>query len=114
MSKYVQMHLGDWMDDMDQSADDLQIAPYIPFGRKNAISRTELAIKVGVADRAMRRMIEEDRRLVPIINTQCGDGYYRPTAEDRSELLYFIKQNASRAISIWKWVRVAKRAYRDL
>lgn len=112
---YEQVHLDNWIEDMKKGMDDgLLIAPFIPHGRKNAISRTELAIKMGVSDRAMRRMIEEDRQKVPIINTQGGGGYYRPTAEDRSELKYFIKQNVSRAASIWRWVRVAKRAYREL
>lgn len=115
MEEYEQMELENWIDDMKKNVDDgLLIAPFIPYGRKNAISRTELAIKVGVSDRAMRRMIEEDRQKVPIINTQGGGGYYRPTTDDRSELLHFIKQNMSRASSVLKWVRVAKRAYRNL
>lgn len=115
MAEYEQMELDNWLRDMQKGLDDgLLIAPFIPYGRRNAISRTQLAIKMGVSDRAMRAMIEADRSKVAIINTQGGKGYYRPTKEDRADLLSCIKQNASRASSIWKWVRVMQREYRNL
>lgn len=39
------------------------IVKYIPYGRENAISRDDLAIKVGCSDRIMRDLISKARKL---------------------------------------------------
>lgn len=63
------------------------IMKYIPYGKENAISRDDLAIKVGCSDRIMRDLISKARKKTVIINIQNGSGYYRPT-EDLYEDAY--------------------------
>lgn len=41
---------------------EVDIVKYIPFGRENAIGRTELAMKVGCSDRTMRDLINTARK----------------------------------------------------
>ena len=53
------------------------IENYIPEGRENAISREALGNIVG-DDRVARKMIEDARCNVVIINLQDGKGYYLP------------------------------------
>lgn len=62
------------------------IVKYIPYGRENAISRDDLAIKVGCSDRIMRDLISKARKKTVIINIQNGSGYYRPTENDMDYL----------------------------
>lgn len=44
------------------------IVKYIPYGRENAISRDDLAIKVGCSDRIMRDLISKARNWEQIQN----------------------------------------------
>lgn len=39
----------------------MRLTDYIPFGRQNAISRTELALKLGLNDRALRTAVRAYR-----------------------------------------------------
>ena len=52
------------------------IVKYIPYGRENAISRDDLAIKVGCSDRIMRDLISKARKKTVIINIQNGSGIH--------------------------------------
>lgn len=56
----------------------MTITDFIPYGRENAISRQALAQLTGMDDRQVRRMIEDARCNVVIINLQDGKGYYLP------------------------------------
>ena len=78
------------------------IVKYIPYGRENAISRDDLAIKVGCSDRIMRDLISKARKKTVIINIQNGSGYYRPTenvTKDGRTLL--IEQNSAYSLGCY-------------
>ena len=71
----------------------------IPFGRENAIPRHELAEKLSMSDREMRRAIEQVRdEGMFVLNDQSGAGYYRST--DLDELKRQYDQDTSRALKI--------------
>lgn len=80
---------------------DVDIVKFIPYGKENAISRDKLASAVGCSDRTMRDLINKARRRVVIINLQNGNGYYRPTDEDKEDVLKFKKQEENRAKDIF-------------
>lgn len=72
---------------------------YLKTGRKNAISRSELARLAGVGDRKMRKSIEELRNEGYLIcNLQDGKGYF--LAETEEDLKAQMAINNSRAMSI--------------
>ena len=76
------------------------IVKYIPYGRENAISRDDLAIKVGCSDRIMRDLISKARKKTVIINIQNGSGYYRPTEDDMEDVLKYKHQEENRATEV--------------
>lgn len=77
------------------------IVKYIPYGRENAISRDDLAIKVGCSDRIMRDLISKARKKTVIINIQNGSGYYRPTEDDMEDVLKYKHQEENRATEVF-------------
>lgn len=88
----------------------INIVDYIPTGKNNAVTRTQLRIMTGMSDRKIRDAIADARRKVPIINDQSGRGYYIPTAEELPEARSFLEQEKSRAKSIF-WSMKALRAF---
>lgn len=56
----------------------MDIVDYIPFGRENAVTRTQLRIMTGMNDRKIRDKISEAKRDTVILNMQDGKGYFRP------------------------------------
>lgn len=77
----------------------MSITDYIPVGRENAVSRAYLASMLGVSDRKMRKMIEDERRAGAIIlNAQDGKGYYMTDDLDEMERQY--RQDTARAMAI--------------
>ena len=51
----------------------IDITEYIPYGRKNAVSRHELQRRTGLPDRTVRALIEDARRKgAHILSSQCG------------------------------------------
>ncbi len=78
----------------------MDIVDYIPFGRKNAITRTRLRIVTGLNDRQIRRMIAEARENTVILNMQDGKGYFRPLPEERHLVEAYDKQETARLKSI--------------
>ena len=85
----------------------LLVADTVPEGKKNAISRKELAERLGVCHRTAREWLELARAdgLV-IANDQDGKGYYQPVTADECSRQY--AQNRNRAMSILrqqKWLK---------
>ena len=79
----------------------MNITDYIPFGRKNAITRDRLSRQTGLTDREARELIEKARRDgTIIINKQDGRGYYQPGPDDVADMLHQYRSNSSRAKSI--------------
>lgn len=71
----------------------------IPFGRENAIPRRDLAEKLSMSDREMRKAIEQARcEGMFILNAQDGRGYFRTT--DLAELKRQYDSDTARALSI--------------
>ena len=83
----------------------MNIIDFIPTGQKNAISRNDLCRVTGLSDRIVRGLIEEARRETIIISNNDGSGYWIypdiPTDEEKEALRKFVKQQESRAKSIF-------------
>ena len=90
----------------------MNISEFIPVGKENAISRSQLVKLTGLSDRIVRDMIALERRNTAILNLQNGAGYYIPSDSDRAEIERFIKQEEARAKSIFWSLRGAKSALR--
>ena len=71
----------------------MNILKLIPQGKANAISRTELRYRAQLNDRAMRELIEQERRNGAIIlNLQDGRGYYRPAPDEMDDVAQQYRQ----------------------
>ena len=95
----------------------MNIIDYIPVGRNNAVSRTELSIATGLEDRIIRDMIHKARGEVAILNMQDGRGDFLPDKNDPVEvaLLYaYEKQETARKDSIEWSLNGVRRAIRDV
>lgn len=74
------------------------LAQVLDFGAEKAISRKDLAARLGVNDRTMREWIERARAEGMVIaNDQKGDGYYRPATKE--ELMRQYQQSRSRTLA---------------
>lgn len=95
----------------------MNIVDYIPFGYENAISRKRLSIVTGLNDRVVRQLIETARRDTIIISNDDGSGYWRfpenPTQTEINLLHKFVKQQESRAKSIFFALRPARKAIKE-
>ena len=78
----------------------MDIVDYIPFGRENAVTRTQLRIMTGMNDRKIRDKISEARRDTVILNMQDSKGYFRPLPEERHLVEAYDKQETARLKSI--------------
>lgn len=73
----------------------IDIAEYIPYGRKNAVSRAELQRRTGLPDRTVRVLIEEARRnKAHILSSSADKGYWQ--SNDLDEIKDFIRESDSR------------------
>lgn len=88
------------------------IERYIPYGRENAVTRTQLMIRTGLPDRKVRREIEKARSEGNIIiNAQTGEGYYR--TDDLNEIERQYRQEKGRALSILRQLKPLRRALKS-
>lgn len=85
----------------------MNIIDYIPVGRENAISRSELSRITGLEDRVVRNYIAKAREHTCICNGQGENGgYYIPsTLADANK---FYNQERKRALSILRCLRGTK------
>lgn len=90
----------------------INIVDYIPEGSERAISRKDLCRLTGLKDRNVRNLIEEARRDTIIISNTDGSGYWiypeNPTPKEKEMLHKFVKQQESRAKSIFYSLRPAR------
>lgn len=94
----------------------MEILDYIPTGKRNAVTRTQLCIRTGLSDRLVRKAIHDARRKIPIINLSNGDGYYIPDMnipEEQNELLHFVRQEQSRIKSTGWALTTARRTLKN-
>lgn len=78
----------------------MNIIDYIPFGRENAVTRTQLRIVTGLTDRKIRDLIADARRDTVILNMQDGKGYFQPNPDEINLVQAFEKQEEARLKSI--------------
>ena len=95
----------------------MNIIEYIPKGIENAISRKSLCAKTGLNDRVVRQRIEEARRNTIIISNDDGSGYWiypeDPTPAEKNMLNKYVKQQESRAKSIFYALYPARKAMKE-
>lgn len=66
----------------------INILDYIPFGKENAVTRTELARMTGLNDRAIRIAIKRClREGEPIMSSSSAKGYWRSNDPDEWAVL---------------------------
>lgn len=65
-------------------------------------------------DRAMRLLIQKDRKDFVILNLSNGDGYYRISKDDMQDLQRYIRQEEKRAKSSFRNIKLARALYEDL
>ena len=89
---------------MKKTAEEVELEVYnaLKTGKKNALSRAELAQIVGVGDRQIRAAIGVLRHDKAILTLPGGNGYYLPpnTEEGRTEAVRWIVQQNKRIRSI--------------
>ena len=78
----------------------MPVVCHIPTGRKNAISRASLSVRVGMPDRQVRRCIEAARKdgFFIISANENGGGYYIATDLEEIEAQY--KIDRARALAV--------------
>lgn len=81
------------------------------FGKRNAVTRTQLMIMTGLPDRAIRREIDKLREEgQPIFNSQDGEGYYLATADDDTDMMLCILRERARRDSMIESVDALERS----
>jgi len=90
----------------------MKIEMYIPTGKENAITRSDLARILGMTDRAVRKAIEEARdRGALICNDGDGEGYYK--ASDIGQIERQYRVDRARALSTLKRLKTMRKMLRD-
>ena len=79
------------------------IAEYVPIGYKNAISRTQLAIRSGLSDRQLRKAIKDSNSL--ICNLSDGEGYFIPGDGEERFVRAFRTQESRRSLTTTQTVK---------
>lgn len=82
-----------------QTAETARIACLIPKGRRNAISREDLAAALHTTDRKMRKAVAEAKKQGLMICND-GDGYYQ--SDELNDLWRQYRRETARAMSILK------------
>lgn len=90
-----------------RTAETERIAALIPYGRRNAISRAELAAAMQTSDRMMRKAVSEAKRQGVMICND-GEGYYQ--TKELGDLYRQYRRDTARAMSILK----ARKPMRDV
>ena len=73
----------------------------IPIGRKNAVRRKTLSMRLNLTDSELRKEIKKLRQEYVILNLQDGNRYFRPSEEDTEYVKKFKEQEEKRAKSIF-------------
>lgn len=90
----------------------MKIEDFIPHGRENAVTRNDLAARLCLPDRTVRRLIAEARDRGELILNACdGQGYY--ISDDVSEIHGQYMVDRSRAISVLKRLKTMRRLLKD-
>lgn len=91
----------------------MDIVKFIGTGKQNAVTREQLATRLCLPDRTVRKLIQEARdRGELILNAQDGRGYY--ISDDVGELERQYQTNRNRALSILRQQKHIRRRVREL
>lgn len=102
---YEQIEILDILKQYEEQQEESPLLPeeslleLIPTGSKNAIKRSCLCKLSGLLDRAMRDLLHEARKKIPVINLQNGKGYFIPNMNDDKDvdmLVRWVGQEESR------------------
>lgn len=78
----------------------MNILDYIPYGKENAITRQELAMRTGIDDRLLRKEIKRlTKEGVPILSSSHYKGYW--LSDDLDEWEAYIKETDKRRESLY-------------
>ena len=88
----------------------MKIETYIPTGKENAITRSDLARLLGMTDRAVRKEIELARERGELICNE-GTGYF--LAEDIGQIERQYRVDRARALAVLKRLKTMRRMLRD-
>lgn len=95
----------------------MNIIDFIPEGYEHAISRKDLCKITGLNDRVVRDLIEAARRTTIIISNNDGSGYWlypeNPTQKEKDLLKRYVKQQESRAKSIFYALKPARKVIKE-
>lgn len=73
----------------------MKISDYIPYGRTNAISMSDLSRRLGTDPRECRRLVQREREKdAPICSDFERGGYFLPT--DKGEALRYYRAQLAR------------------
>lgn len=90
--------------------DTLNILKFIPFGKDNAVSMTELSIRMNCDKRTVRNAVYQARIKGALVCSTCegrsSAGYYQPL--DISEVRPYISMQRSRINSALQAIRSAE------
>ena len=90
----------------------MKIEDFIPHGRENAVTRSELAATLCLTDRRVRSLIADARDRGELILNACdGQGYY--ISDDLSEIRGQYLVDKSRALSVLKRLKTMRRVLKD-
>lgn len=85
----------------------------IPYGAANAVTREELARRLGMSDRKARQCIETARRYgILIMNRQDGRGYF--ISDNVAEMERQYRQDTRRALSILARRKAVRKRIKEL
>lgn len=97
--------------DVDLAVD--KLVDNLRFGKENAITRKNLAKRMGMGDRDVRELVERARRAGYIIVSDCfHGGYYRTDDADEIEKAYW--QERRRALSILSRLKTMRAVLKHL
>lgn len=89
------------------------IMTFIPYGRENAISRSDLVRVLMLPDRQVRKLIQEARcRGEIILNDSTGKGYF--ASDELEDLKRQYKTNQNRAMSVLVQQKYLRRRIKEL
>ncbi len=92
----------------------MKITDYIPYGKANAISNSDLSIVSGTDEREARRLVHQARTNGEPICSTCEErtgGYYLPC--DVSEAYAYLRQQNARIKSAKAALRGVKKYIKD-
>ena len=80
----------------------MKLIDMIPVGENKAISKADLMVITGLSDRALRKQVNQERRMGHQILTNCDSGgYYRPEHScDTEKFIHSMRRRAAETAAV--------------